>query len=150
MENPIESSNAPHAVDDIHVDAADLVPETMSIFHRFQYLPQELRDSVWDAAARSAYEPYNAMTAEDPRLFCMNRKSMSALEPIRIDDRMDSKVAEETLIRGLLALLLASKESNEQSRRTILGCQLRTESLPLLALPGYSYRGIRTSQLVMT
>ncbi|KAK7918150.1 hypothetical protein PG985_010024 [Apiospora marii] len=150
METPTESpNNAPNAANGIRVEGADPASEAPSIFHRFQDLPQELRDSVWDAAARSIYEPYNAMTKENPRLFCMYHRSVYTLEPSIIDTRTDFRAAEEILIKGLLALLLASKESNEQSRRTILGCGSNNRSFPLLALWGYSYRGVPIRQLAM-
>lgn len=151
MAEPIESpNNVPSATDDLHTDATEPVQKTQRLFHRFQDLPQEVRDLVWNAAARSAYEPYNAMTEEDPRLFCMISRFKFTLEPVGIDARLDFKVAEEMLIKGLMALLLASKESNKQTKRAILGCQSNDESLPLLALLGYSFRGNQIRQLVMS
>lgn len=150
MESPLESpNNAPSAAGDFRMDGADPASETPCIFHRFQHLPQELRDLIWDAAARNAYEPYHTATEENPRLFCLDGRSVHGFQPIRIDARLSFKAAEETLIKGLLPLLLTNRESSQQIRRAIVGSLAKDERLPFLALWGYSCRDVPIRQLVM-
>ncbi|KAK8076568.1 hypothetical protein PG994_003840 [Apiospora phragmitis] len=151
MENSLASLTIDPAMTGAsHTTAADPMPEEAPrTFPRFPDLPPELRDQIWEAAVLHAYEPYHTMTEESPRLFCVDTGSVPGRFHTSIDIRMRFKTVEETLIAGLMALLLASKESNEQSRRTILGGQEEDQELPLLALWGSSYRGIPIRQLIM-
>ncbi|KAK7937921.1 uncharacterized protein PG986_014789 [Apiospora aurea] len=91
------------------------------------------------------------MTEQNPRLFCAHVPSAPERYRVNLDARLDFKEAEVRLIEGLMALLLASKESNLQSMQTIRGYQEPEEDrqLPLLGLWGSTRRGSLIRQLIM-
>ncbi|KAK8022325.1 hypothetical protein PG993_013092 [Apiospora rasikravindrae] len=135
-----------------HTTVADPTPEAPRIFHRFPNLPPELRGAIWAAAARNAFALYHSMTEKNPRLFCLHIRPFPEQIYMPVDPRLDFKAAEQRLIKGLMALLLASKESSHQSKWTIRRYQKQEEQdrqLPMLGLWGCTNRGSPMRQLLM-
>ncbi|KAK7990940.1 hypothetical protein PG990_015220 [Apiospora arundinis] len=143
-------ANIPDRADGISTAAtAVTIPEGPRTFHLFPNLPRELRDLIWDTAVRRAYEPIYVKTAEKPRLFCTIYSELPGLRVAAIDSRREFVAASIILRRGISSLLLTSKDSRRQTRRT-LGCPGDERRLPLLGpLARHSYRNRLLCQMMI-
>ncbi|KAK8123625.1 hypothetical protein PG999_003543 [Apiospora kogelbergensis] len=144
-------ANDPAMTDNVSTMDATTMLEGPRTFYLFQKLPQELQDLIWDAATRSAYEPFCAITAETPRQFCAQSSLNCHLETLVSETRLEFVTAGHTLRKRLYSLLLVSKGSNKQAKQTLdrhgLGKEKRR--VPLLKLSGWSRRYTLDWQIVM-